>query len=109
MLSIPELTHDFGPNGAHKSSIQIAVDQRRHIGKSAKLLPNSVPFFKPMAAFVSPEVERIVRKVNSQIETRNGPRLRRNRAFLRVLNAGYGGCPTQLADRARSAVAESGA
>jgi hypothetical protein len=29
------------PNGANQFSIEIAVDQRQHIGKAAKLAPNS--------------------------------------------------------------------
>src|SRR5690348_17292136 len=43
-VPIREPTQDFGPNGEHQSSIEIAVDQRQRIGKVAKLVPNFFPF-----------------------------------------------------------------
>ncbi len=68
-LSIREPTQHFGPNGAHPSSIEIAVDQRQHIGKARQSGAEFVSIFKRMAPVVQADVERFVRRVNSQTET----------------------------------------
>jgi hypothetical protein len=43
-VPIREPTQDFGPNGVHKSSIEIAVDQRQHIGKARQIGADFFPF-----------------------------------------------------------------
>jgi hypothetical protein len=48
--SIREPTQHFGPNGTHQSSIEIAVDQRQHIGKAGQIGVEFVSIFKRMAA-----------------------------------------------------------
>ena len=68
-LPIREPTQDFGPNGEHQSSIEIAVDQRQHVGKVRQIGAEFFSIFKRMAPFVEADVERLVRRVNSQTET----------------------------------------
>jgi hypothetical protein len=68
-LSIREPTHHFGPNGAHKFSIEIAVYQRQHIGEARQIGAEFFPIFKRMAPFVQVDIERFFRRVNSQTET----------------------------------------
>src|SRR5262249_54300844 len=43
-LSIHEPTQHFGQNGVHQSSIEIAVDQRQHIGKARQFGAEFFPF-----------------------------------------------------------------
>ena len=68
-VPIREPTQDFGPNSEHQSSIEIAVDQRQHIGKARQIGAEFFSIFKRMAPFVEADVERLVRRVNSQTET----------------------------------------
>jgi hypothetical protein len=48
-----------------QSSIEIAVDQRQHIGKAAKLMPNSLPLSREWHDFIGKD-PTLVRTVNSQ-------------------------------------------
>jgi hypothetical protein len=68
-VPIRERTQDFGPNAEHQSSIEIAVDQRQHIGKARQIGAEFFSIFKRMALFVQADIERFVRRVNSQTET----------------------------------------
>jgi hypothetical protein len=68
-LSIRQPAQHFGPNGAHQRSIEIAVDQRQHIGKAGQIGVEFFSIFKRMTPFVQADIERFVRRVNSQNET----------------------------------------
>src|SRR5262249_52591116 len=52
-LSIREPTQHFGPNGAHQSSMEIAVDQRQHIGKVRQIFcrTSAPPFCRVVTLF----------------------------------------------------------
>jgi hypothetical protein len=100
-LSIREPTRHFGPNGAHQSSIEIAVDQRQHIGKARQIGAEFFSIFKRMAPFVQVDIERFIRRVNSQTKTNDQEWC--TVARTRALPPGASECefPAQLADRAR--------
>ena len=68
-LSIRQPAQHFGPNGAHQRSIEIAVDQRQHIGKAGQIGAEFFSIFKRMTPFVQADIERFVRRVNSQTES----------------------------------------
>ena len=83
-LSIRKPTQHFGPNGAHQLSIEIAVDQRQHIGKVAKLVPNSFPFSSEWHHLSREKLNNLFAGLilRLRLTIRNGARLR-NRLELR--------------------------
>ena len=95
--SIREPTQHFGPNGAHRSSIEIAVDQRQHIGKVAKLVPNSFPLSSEWHHLSQERSNDFSREsvFGLRLTIRDCARLRRHLAFAlplgrKNLNAPFG-------------------
>jgi hypothetical protein len=67
-FSSREPIQHFGANGVNRSSIEIAVDQRPHIGKARQIDAEFVFTFKRMAPFVLGKAEQFVGRVNSHTE-----------------------------------------
>jgi hypothetical protein len=104
-LSIREPTQHFGPNRVHQSSIEIAVDQRQHIGKAAKLVPNLFPFsseWHQLSKQTSNDLfEGLILRLRLTISVCALPRSKKSECRLST------GFPPQLADCARSRVART--
>ena len=98
-FSIREPTQHFGPNGAYKSSIEIAVDQRQHVGKARQIGAEFFSIFKRTAPFVEADVEQFVRTVNSQTDERGEIAVFARSRRRQNLSAPFAVFPIQLADR----------